>query len=341
MDTQLNTTTQNELPITDLDLYRQGYVSIYIALTHWCNLHCPHCYDEFIPKSGMSTEQAMQIIQQVESLGLPKYFYDLSGGEIMGLPNWYELLEAFLSTGQEVAVNTNGTLISHKTIGKLVDLNTRFPNTLFLSVSLDSHDPEINAYSRPGSASNNVFDAMRLLKENGIRFRAAITLTGKNVDDIENTVRFIVTQYTNEFIVGVLRPVFKMSEANQGIVISLQRVQDAMDRILDLKKELGDFQMYHCLDQQGQTFCEAGRDRINVNPNGNITACYALQTPDQVIGNVYQESLVDIVRRMHAIHTNRDNRYLLCEHQGHVWGEPEHRLGLTNPSSRQIELVLK
>ncbi len=329
----------SDLPITDLDLYRQGFVSIYIALTHWCNLRCPHCYDEFQARSGMKTEHAQRIVEQVATLNLPKYFFDLSGGEIMGMPNWAELLETFLQTGKDVAVNTNGTLINAHTILELDRLNAMYPDTLFLSVSLDSHIPEVNAYSRPGAASNNVFEAMRLLKSHNIRFRAAVTLTGKNVETIEDTVRFIVTQYTHEFIIGVLRPVFMMTQENQGIVISLEQVQAAMARILDLKDELGDFQMYHCLDKNGATFCEAGRDRININPNGTITPCYALQTPNWVMGNVYKEPLIDIVRRMHAIHHRRDNRYLLCENQTGFWGEPEYRLGLKSPDGEGLVLL--
>lgn len=315
------------LPITELDLYRKGYVSIYITLTHWCNLQCPHCYDEFVPRSGMTPEQCQKIIDEVESLGLPKYFYDLSGGELMGIRHWPKLLEMFLATGKEVAVNTNGTLINEKTVQVLKRLNDQYPNGLFLSVSLDSHDPTTNAASRPGAASNKVFRGMELLKENDIRFRAAVTLTSKNIDTIEDTIRFIVNNYSREFIIGVIRPVFDQSGDNADILVSYEDALETMKRVVALKAELGDFEMYHCFNAEGETFCEAGRDRISILPDGNITSCYTLQTEDQHVGNINEEPLLDIVRRMHEIHKDRDNRVLLCEVQHGAWGKPKHYLG--------------
>lgn len=315
------------LPITELDLYRKGFTSIYITLTHWCNLTCPHCYDEFVPRSGMTPEQCQKIIGEVEGLELPNYFYDLSGGELMGIRHWPKLLDMFLATGKEVAVNTNGTLINEKTVKVLKDLDERYPGGLFLSVSLDSHDPDVNAASRPGAASNKVFRGMELLKENDIRFRAAITLTSKNIDSIEDTVRFIVNNYSREFIVGVIRPVFGMQGEGADVLVSYEDALATMKRVVDLKEELGDFEFYHCFNAKGETFCEAGRDRISILPDGNITSCYTLQTPDQHVGNINDEPLIDIVRRMHEIHKDRDNRYLLCELQHGSWGEPPHYLG--------------
>lgn len=326
------------LPITELDLYRKGFVSIYITLTHWCNLQCPHCYDDFASRSGITPEQAQRIIGEVESLQLPKYFYDLSGGELMGIRYWPKLLEMFLSTGKEVAVNTNGTLINEKTVQTLKRLNDTYPNSLFLSVSLDSHDPETNIQSRPGAASNKVFQGMELLRENGIRFRAAVTLTSKNIDSIEDTVRFIVNNYTREFIIGVIRPVFEMTPENAGILVSREDALATMKRVVALKEELGDFEMYHCFNAQGETFCEAGRDRISILPDGQVTSCYTLQTENQRIGNIYEELLADIIQRMHQIHKDRDNRYLLCELQHEHWGETLHRLGQVPPVGTVIPL---
>lgn len=317
-----------QIEISELDKYRQqGALSVYIAMTHWCNLKCPHCYDEFIPKSHMGLNRTRRIIEQVESLNIPNAFYDLSGGELMGIPVWDQMLEQFLATGRDVQVNTNGTLIDETAAKRLQVLTETYPDKLFLSVSLDSHDPELNIQSRPGSKSNAVFEGMRLLKDHDVRFRAAITLTGLNVETIEDTVRFIVDNYTREFIVGVIRPVYKQTPDNASTVVPLDVVQQTIAGILALKSEIGPFEMYHCLDANGQVFCEAGRDRVNINPNGDVTSCYALQTPDHIVGNIFREPLGEIMTRMRFEHDSRDNKVLLCEHQDDHWGEPPHRLG--------------
>lgn len=100
--------------------------------------------------------------------------------------------------------------------------------------------------------------------------------------------------------------------------------------VLALQEEIGAFSMYHTLDANGQAFCKAGLDRVNIEPTGDVTSCYALQGKDHVIGNLFREPLQDIVRRMQKIHLGRDERSLLCEHQAKRWGKvpDELKLGL-------------
>ena len=316
-----------EMPITEKDLYRhEGFVSIYVCMTHMCNLACRHCYNQIARRDHLTCAkitavQSRHIVDEVNGCDFVHPFYDLSGGELMLLSDWHESLEVFLGTGREVSVNTNGTLIDEGVVKRLVALDRGYPNQLFLSVSLDSHDPEINLRSRSGATSNNVFAAMELLRKHGLHFRAAITLTSVNRPTIVETVRFIVKNYTREFIVGVLRPVFPMTGENLALLVPLPDVQGAKAKILELQDELGPLTMYHTLDSSGRAFCRAGLDRLNIEPNGDVTACYTLQGPDNVVGNIFREPLRGIVQRLHATHSGRDIRYLLCEHQGKYWGE--------------------
>src|SRR3989344_1028935 len=316
-----------DMPITEKDLYRRnGFVSIYVCMTHKCNLACGHCYNQVarrdhLTHAKITAVQSRRIVDEVNGCNFAHPFYDLSGGELMLLSDWQESLEVFLSPGREVSVNTNGTLVDEDAVKRLVALDRSFPNRLFLSVSLDSHDPEINLRSRPGAASNNVFAAMELLHKHRLHFRAAITLTSINRPTIVETVRFIVKNYTREFIVGVLRPVFPMTSENLALLVSLYDVQSTKIEILKLREDLGTLTMFHTLDSTGRAFCRAGLDRLNIEPNGDVTACYTLQGPDNVVGNVFKESLRGIVQRLHTANSCRDIRCLLCEHQGKYWGE--------------------
>lgn len=310
-----------DIPITEKDLYRHdGHVSIYVCVTHRCNLKCPHCYDRFA-RIEITADHASHIVKEVDGCDFAHPFYDLSGGELMLLSRWDELLEIFLGSDREVQVNTNGTLINSQSVKRIVALDRDYPNRLFFSVSLDSHDSKINRANRPGAASNNVYAGIELLREHGVRFRVAVTLTSRNRPTIADTVRFIVENYTREFIIGVLRPVFPMTNEGLTMLVPLSEVQKAKIEILNLQEELGPFVMYHTLDASGRAFCKAGLDRINIEPNGDVTSCYALQGQDHVLGNLFREPLCDIVRRMRATHLNRDARYLLCEHQDKRWGK--------------------
>lgn len=315
-----------KLSISELDLYRKGYVSIYITVTHACNLRCIYCYDGKTHERPISLENVERIISEVESLKLPRYFYDISGGEFMLLSDWYEILERFLQTGREVVVNTNGTKICVENIKEIVGLNKRYPDKLFLSVSLDSSNPTINGKIRLGSESNKVFDTLRLLTENGIRYRIAITLTTINRASILSTVEYVVNNFSREVIIGVLRPTFDQTKFGY-LIVPKNEVVETLKRVEDLKIKLGNFELYHCLDENWNAFCEAGCDRICILPNGDITACYTLQQASDIIGNIYNEPLVEIIRRMHIQYFGRDKSCLLCEHKEQCFGKPTHYLG--------------
>ena len=315
-----------KLSISELDLYRKGYVSIYVTATHVCNLHCPYCYDKKDCSKSINLDDARRIISEVESVNLPKYFYDVSGGEFMLINEWLEILELFLATGKEVSLNTNGTLIDEKTVLDLLALDKKYPNRLFLSVSLDSIDPDLNVTIRPGAKSNNVFRALQLLTKNGLRYRVAITLTSLNKDTILDTVRGVVEQYSKEFIIGILRPTFDQVE-HGSLMVKKEEAVRILKEVEKLKTEIGDFEFYHCLDENWETFCEAGRDRICILPNGGVTSCYTLQQDSDVIGNIYTESLADILVRVHEANHERDNRCLLCEHQSACYHDPVYKFG--------------
>ena len=315
-----------KLSISELDLYRKGYVSIYITVTHACNLKCMYCYDEKVRERPMSLINVDRIISEVESLKLPRYFYDISGGELMLLDNWYEILDHFLKTGKDVSVNTNGTKINSGNIDKIIELNNKYPGKLYLSVSLDSLNPMLNQKIRLGSESNKVFDTLKLLTENRIRYRAAITLSSVNKDNILETVRDIVENYSKEVIIGVLRPTF--NQCTHGhLMVKKEEIIRILQKIEDLKTLVGPFELYHCLDEDWMAFCEAGCDRICILPNGSVTPCYALQQNSDIVGNVYDEPLIEIIQRMHFMNYERDKRRLLCEHKEQCFGKPFYYLG--------------
>ena len=315
-----------KLSISELDLYRKGYVSIYITVTHACNLRCMYCYDGKNCKESIGLDDIERIISEVESLDLPKYFYDLSGGELMLLDDWYKILERFLETGKDVSVNTNVTRIHSDSIKKIIELDRKYPDKLFLSVSLDASVPVLNGEIRPGTESNKVFDALKLLTKNGIRYRTAITLSAMNRDSISTTVEYIVKNYSKEIIIGVLRPTFDQKKYGH-LMVSKKDVIGVIGEVERLKTRIGDFELYHCLDENWDAFCEAGCDRICILPQGDVTACYALQQASDVVGNIYREPLVEIIQKMHARNLGRDKSCLLCEHSAKYFGEPIHYLG--------------
>jgi len=312
------------LKISDLDIFRKGFYNMHIMTINSCNSRCRYCYvfDKTMPMPSL--QQFEMIISKLEDLNINNMFYDLSGGEIMLRPDWYEVLEKFLKTSRDVYVNTNGTLITTESALKIKELFEKYNKRLYLSVSLDSSNQEIHNKLR--SHFQEAINGMKLLKGLNIRFRVSITLTSYNIDDVENTVRYIVKNLTNEIILGLLRPVFPINDFTSSLFVPLVKIRKVIKRIDDLSRQLK-FILYHCLDEMGNPFCRAGIDRLAILVNGDIVPCYALQNKKNVVGNIFKDNIREIVQRLYINNKDRDQRILLCEHQEEIWGEPPLRVG--------------
>jgi len=220
-------------------------------------------------------------------------------------------MEHFLDTGRDVVLNTNGTFIDEENADELADLYRKYSDRLYLSVSLDSHDPAI--HNRIRGRYTRVIAGMRHLRDREIPFRVSITLTRHNVKTLVNTVRFVVDELTREVMVGILRPVFSMTEENKASILSLEEIQAAYLKVEALRREEG-FEFYHCLGEDGQPGCLAGFDRVAVSGNGDIYPCYALQ--HILLGNVFTDGLRDPLQAFRQSIKDKPERDLLCEQPG-------------------------
>jgi MoaA/NifB/PqqE/SkfB family radical SAM enzyme len=90
-------------------------------VTHQCNLFCGFCYDrkDVDPAKEMSFEEWKQALLSIKELA-GNYFISFSGGEVM-LMKWFpDLLHHCNENGIKGGVLTNGTAINDKTAPRLV-----------------------------------------------------------------------------------------------------------------------------------------------------------------------------------------------------------------------------
>lgn len=295
------------LTVSDKDPYKK-FVAGHIMVTGRCNLRCYYCY--YPPRAGAepTVEQLDYIIEEFENLGESEIFYEISGGEPMLRPDWYPLMERFLGTGRDVVLNTNGTLIDEGNAARLADLYQQYGNQLYLSVSLDSHDPTI--HNRIRGLYTQTVAGMKRLRDRKIPFRVSITLTRYNVGNLADTVRFVVDNLAQEVMIGILRPVFPMTEENKASILALDKIRAAYLEIEALREEKG-FEFFHCLGKDGQPGCLAGFDRMAVDSNGDIYPCYALQ--HITLGNIFKNGLRGPMDTFRQRFKDKPEHDLLCE----------------------------
>jgi MoaA/NifB/PqqE/SkfB family radical SAM enzyme len=312
--------------ISDLDLYRKGYMVFHVMPILNCNLFCKYCYvgERRKEKKSLSLSQLRIIRDKIEALSFPKIFYEISGGEIFLRKDWLQIFSLFLKTGHFVSINTNGTLVTEKIAETLAKLYQEYKDKIFFSVSLDSHKSVIHNKTR-GNFKESLMGA-ELLKKYKIPFRVAITISRHNSKHIIQTVKYVVNHLSRGFSLGTLKPCFPITRESAKLFITKKEILRIHRKILNFKKKM-DFEYYHCLGENNESFCTAGIDRVAITPDGCVFSCYALINSKKSYGNILKDDFVAILNRIMRRNKKRDKKILLCEHCEKKWGNPPVRLG--------------
>jgi len=93
-------------------------------VTHQCNLYCGFCFDrkDVDPSKEMSLEQWQHALLSIKEM-VGNYFISFSGGEVMVMKWFPDLLQFCADNGIKGGVLTNGTAITAKTAPRLVGAN--------------------------------------------------------------------------------------------------------------------------------------------------------------------------------------------------------------------------
>jgi len=134
--------------VTDsvLDTHGRPLRDLRISVTDRCNFRCRYCMPRerfgeehtFLPRRAYLTfEEIQKVVDACKPLGLEKV--RITGGEPLLRPNLAELISRLKSSGVEVALTTNASLLSGQA-QKLAEAGLDR-----VTVSLDALDPKIHA----------------------------------------------------------------------------------------------------------------------------------------------------------------------------------------------------
>lgn len=278
----------------------------HVMVTDHCNLNCFYCYYPARNQNELNPIQLGKVIEEYEKLSEPLLFYEVSGGEPLLHTRWPEMISMFLSTGRETVLSTNGTTLNESTVQKLREINTKYFNNLYLSISLDSWDLSVNDTIR--GLGQQVLRGIQLVKGSNIPFRVSITLSRYNYSSLLSTIRHIVQQYASDVMVGILRPVFKYT-CKEDAILSLSDIQRVYMDVENFRKEVP-FNFHHCLGKNGETGCQAGIHRAAIGADGTVYPCYALT--DMPLGNVFTSDLLPLLKTFGEKTKSKPNDLLLC-----------------------------
>ncbi|MEM3578637.1 MAG: radical SAM protein [Candidatus Bathyarchaeia archaeon] len=258
-------------------------------VTGRCNLQCVYCDWWKTVKPELSTNGALDVIDNVCSLGVA--FFDFSGGEPLLRGDITILAKRASSHNCLVSMNTNATLIKQKKASKIADAFD------VVVVSIDGLKEQHDKIRGVSGTFQRAIEAVKALKSHGVRIGVNSVISPYNinvfpkfVEEIRPMVDFIQVQPVHPY------PPPLENRPPAGKVAVLQ------EYLLNLKREEPkllavptDFIEGFSLFFEGKTpkICDAGRLYIAIDPSGNLLACAA--RGDMVLGNLLEASAEDIL----------------------------------------------
>ena len=158
-------------------------------ITRACNLKCVHCYNDSSTRANdeVSTEEAKKVLDSLVDFGVPSVLF--SGGEPLMRPDLFELIEYATGRGLRAVISTNGTLIKPDTAKRIKDSGVSY-----VGISLDGIGEINDKFRGLAGAFDNAVQGIKNCQDAGVRIGLRLTLTKKNVQDLESLFGFFESE---------------------------------------------------------------------------------------------------------------------------------------------------
>lgn len=159
-------------------------------ITRACNLKCVHCYNDSGASKAddeLSTEEAKTVLDDLVQFGVPSVLF--SGGEPLMRPDLFELIAYAVERGLRAVISTNGTLITADMAKKI-----KKHGVSYVGISLDGIGDINDKFRGVVGAFDKAVAGIKNCQDAGVRIGLRLTLTQKNVQDLESLFDFFESE---------------------------------------------------------------------------------------------------------------------------------------------------
>ncbi|MBN1972637.1 MAG: radical SAM protein [Sedimentisphaerales bacterium] len=159
-------------------------------ITRACNLKCVHCYNDSGVKQAddeLSTSEAKAVLDDLGRFGVPSVLF--SGGEPLMRHDLFELIKYATGQGLRAVISTNGTLITAGIAGKI-----KQSGVSYVGISLDGIGEVNNKFRGVDGAFERAVEGIRNCQNQDVRIGLRLTLTKKNVQELERLFDFFESE---------------------------------------------------------------------------------------------------------------------------------------------------
>jgi radical SAM protein with 4Fe4S-binding SPASM domain len=272
-------------PILKIPIYQSsGLRIVHISLTDECNLKCIYCYASDRPKSlnRLTYEKFSKIISEVNDIS-GKVDIVLTGGEPLMSPYALDLADYAKSLGHQVQLLTNGMLITEKNAKRISGTFN------LIKISIDGSTPAIHEYHREKNSFAKTMKAVELLTHYDAPLQIAMTVTKKNIHDIDAMTKKFGSRLS-------FAPLFVAGRAKikKELSITGREYYEALAGVNGVKPLSNLCSSLAASKEKRIMKCAIGDGEISISETGDVFPCQLLHFPQFCAGNVRERSLKSI-----------------------------------------------
>ena len=255
-----------------------------LSLTDQCNLKCIYCYatDRETKPNKLSREDHFKLIDDIHNISKDSEIV-FTGGEPLLCPYVFGLAEHAKRLEHPVHLLTNGTLIDKNNAKKISEIFH------LIKISLDGSTSDIHEFHRGAGTLDKTTRAIDLLIRHNAPVQVAMTVTKKNIHDIDAMTKKFGSRLTFAplFVAG-------RAKADKTLSITGKEYYDALSSVNGVKPLSYLCSSLAASKQKPIMKCAMGDGEISISETGDVYPCQLLHFPQFKAGNIREQSLKSI-----------------------------------------------
>ncbi|MDR1418201.1 MAG: radical SAM protein [Endomicrobium sp.] len=278
-----------------------SYIKITLELTYNCNFKCVHCFNSYKKAQDKSLELSLEdikyIVKKTKKLDILRVY--LFGGEPLLNKNFKEIYVFLWNQGLQIAITTNGFLITKE----IIDLFKKYPPFIF-NISLYGYNFQTYIDTTSLNVFETIYSNLKSLQESNIDFfiKYVALKTNFNYDLV---IDFMLKNNFDYTIQHSIIPLLNTDLKSLQYQISETEIKQInLDKNIDLKVD--DTEHYSVYEKR-ENKCEVWKQSFVIAPNGDMRPCIPFTNSKKI--NIFEREKIEKLLLKLGDNFNENNIY--------------------------------
>ncbi len=237
----------------------------------------------------LSTDEIKRVMNDLKEMGV--WAFDIVGGEPLLRPDLFEIFEYAKKIDLRVMMNTNGTLVTERTVEKIIKSN---PDVM-LGVSLDGPDPETNDFVRGKGSFEKATKALKLFADANLDPVILNVINKRNWRKFEDMIKLAKDLGVKKIYVDRFIPVGRGLQSKHLLDMSDEEWAKAIKHVRNIMDKYSDEMVFYVEENITGDPCTAGITHASILADGNVVPCgHFRYNKELYMGNIRENSFKDI-----------------------------------------------